>query len=253
MVLAFDWPTAAAWTSVLAGLLAAAVEVRAAAKAARVERVIALHRDLTAGEVGAARLRFSSYLFRVGAELGGGHVCYPPTLDELEAAMLVTPTGHLTFDIGHYPMDIMPAHEARPAADLYLVLWCFERIEAGVAGGALDDAMLAKLVAPHVVWWNHATCRITSRETRYLTSLRRLAIRLSTVELEEWAKKDFDFEFERTMRVLYHGVSDRATEASATEAPRLELVGEMNKTTPEVSEVGRQEAANGIDELPGSQ
>jgi hypothetical protein len=62
MLLALDWPSLAAWAGVASAIIAAGMQVRSATQASKIERVIALHRDLTSGEVSAARLRFGDWM-----------------------------------------------------------------------------------------------------------------------------------------------------------------------------------------------
>ena len=76
--------------------------------------------------------------------------------------------------------------------DLYAVLWCFERIEAGRAGHALDTRMLRELLASHAVWWDEMTSRRSADNTRHLSSLRSLVEAMQTPELRSWARTDFE-------------------------------------------------------------
>ena len=67
--------------TLVAFLIAAAVavwQVRHQRSLAAVERTIALHRDLTAGEIGLSRDRLSEYMWRFGAKRGIG-TCWQPT------------------------------------------------------------------------------------------------------------------------------------------------------------------------------
>lgn len=176
-------------TAIVAAI-AAIIQIRVGQKAVRVQRTIDLHRDLTTGEVGAARDRFTTLMWKRGEALASRNVCHVPTWLELLPDVL---GGGGRGELGEYRAEdkIAGAEGAEPMRDLYTVLWCFERIEAGRAGRALDRRLLAELIASHAVWWNELTRNLAPANTTHLSSLRSLARALSTAELERWAKTDF--------------------------------------------------------------
>lgn len=180
----------------VAGVVVAVWQVHGGQTAIKVQRVIDLHADLTTGEVGNARSRFTALMWKHGERQAGSNACHLPLWEEI----LPSPTtengkgglsGYLAFEA------IATSQDAEPLRDLYAVLWCFERIEAGRAGGALDKRMLIELVAPHAIWWNSLTEKISDKNTRHVQGLRRLAKELQgeqTVRkmgLQEWADRDF--------------------------------------------------------------
>lgn len=185
---------------VLVGLL----QLRAGQKALKVQRVIDLHRDLTAGEVGGARSRFTTLMWKYGERQAGQNSCHAPNWREIRPVVLgesETSRASRAPEAGAqgpgllsvYPVKdrIQGAEGAEPMRDLYAVLWCFERIEAGRDGGALDEEMLKMLIAPHAVWWNEVTAHLTEDDTRHLGSLRNLSKHVATGELRSWAQRDF--------------------------------------------------------------
>lgn len=183
MVLAVDWPQAATWAGVAVAVVVAGFEIRAVGMATKVQRAIDVHRDLTAGDVGAARLRLGAEMWRKGEAMSRRHLCYAPAYKEIYAP---------ESGFGRYESaDETELGDPRPGSDLYLLVWCFQRVEAGLRGHAFDEQMIQRLVAPHAIWWNELTRNISEDEVLHLRSLRYLASRLSTPELERWAKRDF--------------------------------------------------------------
>ena len=184
MLVAVNWPVVATWAGVGVAVLAAAFEVRAAATATQVQRVIDLHRDLTAGEVGAARLRLGAEMWRRGEGLTGNQECRAPSFEDFY------PSGKAW---GEYDFLGLPPDGGAPlpTADLYLVLWCFQRVEAGLRGHVLHEGMADRLFAAHAAWWDELTRNLSEDEILHLRSLRYLANRMCTPELREWAARDF--------------------------------------------------------------
>jgi len=174
----------------IAAVVVAFVRLRAGQHATKVQRAIDLHRDLTTGEVGEARDRFATLMWKHGERLAGRNQCHAPTWLELLPDVL---GGGDRGRLGEYRTEdkIPGAEGAEPMRDLYTVLWCFERIEAGRAGGALDSRMLDDLIAPHAVWWDEATQHLSVANTRHLSGLRSLAKHLETDDLRDWVGDDF--------------------------------------------------------------
>jgi hypothetical protein len=181
------------WTLLVAAIAVAIAlgQLWTGLKATKVQRVIELHRDLTTGEVGNARDRFTTLMWKHGERLAGRNVCHAPRWKEILTDVLGASGSR--GELGVYPREdhIATAKDAEPMRDLYSVLWCFERIEAGRAGRALDQGMLKQLVASHAVWWDELTRHLTSENTRHLESLRRLSAALEDAELRAWARNDF--------------------------------------------------------------
>lgn len=166
-------------------------------KAMRVQRVIDLHRDLTTGEVGEARDRFTSLMWKAGEETAGRNRCHRFRWEEIQSPVRTADGSVQRGRLGTYAdyPEIVQAIDAEPMRDLYAVLWCFERVEAGRQGKALDDAMLRRTIASHAVWWDELTKDLDADPrvtTRHLAALRSLAAALRTPELEAWAKHDFE-------------------------------------------------------------
>ncbi|MBK5222012.1 MAG: hypothetical protein JJE52_03870 [Acidimicrobiia bacterium] len=160
------------------------------------QRVIDLHRDLTSGEVGAARSRFTALMWKAGEKAEGENLCHRFTWSEIRSPVLTDKHVVERGVLGTYDRlpGIPDGEHAEPMRDLYSVLWCFERIEAGRLGHALDSEMLGQLVAHHAVWWNELTGNLGADNdlpTIHLGSLRSLAKALRTPKLEDWARDDF--------------------------------------------------------------
>jgi len=168
------------------------VALRREERARKVQRVIDLHRDLTTGEVGASRDRLTTLMWKHGEKVARRNQCHAPTWIEILPSS--TGSGGPTRGaLGSYPLvqPIPGTGEAEPMRDLYSVLWCFERVNAGRAGGALDPAMLQQLIASHAIWWDEMTRNLTEQNTRHIASLRSLASALNNADLRDWARRDF--------------------------------------------------------------
>lgn len=174
----------------IAAVVVALAQLWAGQHATKVQRAIDLHRDLTTGEVGEARDRFATLMWKHGERLAGRNRCHAPTWLELLPDVL---GGRDRGLLGEYRTEdkIPGADGAEPMRDLYTVLWCFERIEAGRAGRALDARMLDALIAPHAVWWDEATRHLAVANTRHLSGLRSLAKHLESDGLRRWVGDDF--------------------------------------------------------------
>ncbi len=160
---------------------------------ASVERTIALHRDLTTGEVGAARDRFTEYMWRVGA-FHRQRSCHQPTFFELLGPVYADPPSTtLTEWLHEYPVDIGGVSTATPLRDLYKVLWCFERVGAALDAGLLDKVLFRDLLAHHAFWWDSLCVRIEPDDTRHRFALRHLsdASEQQVPDLRTWVTIDF--------------------------------------------------------------
>lgn len=139
-------------------------------KATRVQRSIDLHRDLTTGEIGRAADRLSTMLWKEGERRFGRNRCYAPQWHELLTAVR---GGADAGELGTYLESdrLVDAATAEPLRDLYAILWCFERIEAGRAANALDRKMTKVLVGPHAAWWSVALRHVSESDTSHIASL----------------------------------------------------------------------------------
>jgi len=182
------------WTLLIAAVAAAVAlgQLWVGHHATKVQRVIDLHRDLTTGEVGGARDRFTTLMWKHGERNAGRNVCHSPQWAEILTSVLSETSSRGL--LGFYPPAdaIATAGDAEPMRDLYTVLWCFERIEAGRAGQALDNKMLRSLLASHAVWWDELTQHLTTDNTGHLAGLRSLATAMDSPPLRDWARRDFD-------------------------------------------------------------
>jgi hypothetical protein len=151
----------------------------------KVDRAIACHADLTTGEVGAARNRFSQLMFRVGEETLGPMRCWRPTwLSLLPRVQGFDDEANDSRCLGEYPADMLGAQGHLPLEDLRMVLWCFERIdEARRRESMLDERLLVSLIGYHVAWWNLLCARLEQGVSGHLYSLQQLAI---WVEEQGW-------------------------------------------------------------------
>lgn len=181
------------------GVAAALYQQHRQHHALRVERTIALHRDLTTGEVGAARERFTTAMWWAGRK--SGLLCHQPTWEELDDS---PPTpGALAV----YSAEVTGDPTERPLRDLYRVLYCFERIEKARSAGAIEDKLAWSLLGHHAVWWDCLATHITDDSTaelgtRHIESLRAFASWARTrngefdpvqpTGLTQWAESDFN-------------------------------------------------------------
>lgn len=181
------------WVGLLVAGVAAGIagwQVRESRRAVMVQRAIDAHRDLTTGDVGSARDRLTTLMWKYGERQSGTNRCHRPAWSELLADPL-DPLGPDRGVVGQYPDEVVGASAAEPMRDLYALLWCFERIEGGRQGGAIDEDMLQQLIGPHAVWWDELCRDLTPDNTLHVNSLRALARELETAELRQWARSDF--------------------------------------------------------------
>ncbi len=125
----------------------------------RVDRTLALHAELTTGDVGAARVRLARQLRDLGR--AGVHVNRPGLVAQ------VTWDELLTDRVNNYLLEVDRAH--KPYRDAGAVLRVFERADAANRAGALDSALFHQLICHHGYWW---------------------AIALRKREGEPWASRD---------------------------------------------------------------
>lgn len=172
------------------GLAVGLFQLWSGLKAIRVQRTIDLHRDLTTGEVGRAADRLSTLLWKEGERRFGRNRCYAPEWPELLTAVRGTGgAGRL----GEYIDSdrVVDFASSEPLRDLYALLWCFERIEAGRASRALDRVLLASLIEPHAAWWSCALQHVRPSDTTHVSALRRLTSSFSDASMSA-AERDFE-------------------------------------------------------------
>ncbi len=143
----------------------------------QVDRVLALHQAFTTGEVGAARTRFSSLMYRAGGVAFSPRKCWRPTWESL-----ISPSqGHteesaLSRFLGVYPEDMEHTQGYRPIDDIRQVLWCFDRInEARKRESSLDEQLLVSLMGHAAIWWRLLCGRLEAQESAQVYSLIQLA------------------------------------------------------------------------------
>lgn len=133
-----------------------------------------LHEQLTSGEIGAARDRFSSYMWSTGGEHQPGR-CWIPSWEQLLGVDFAR--GLDEADLSAYPEELRVQKDQTPLRDLYKILWCFERIHVSIARGLLDLELAAGMLGSHTVWWDALCRRIPARPetTSYREPLQLLA------------------------------------------------------------------------------
>ncbi len=181
MLATFGWSTATAVGTCLAGVAAlfavlyARKQIREAKRDRRVDRVLQLHAELTNGQVGKARDRFASYMWRVGAETTGERICWQPTLDDLRP--LPIPDCEKDLDgarqFGGYPSGLGAGAEDFPLRDLNKILWWFDHIFESLNRNLVDEKLLFSLVGHDAVWWRNL-CLLLD-DDRHTYSVERLA------------------------------------------------------------------------------
>ena len=194
-------PNAAQWTQAGAAVVAVGIallaagfarkQVLIATRAHEVERTLAAHRDLTTGEVGACRDRFSGFMWGYGTRDTGENSCWTPRFLELNPD---SKSEHdRSGELSEYPPWVLGSDGAEPLRDLYKILWCFERIETARRRRTLDDEMLSELVGEHAVWWDSLLRSITELDTRHRRSLAQLGpwALAKQPDLAEWCEDDF--------------------------------------------------------------
>ncbi|MFC6093048.1 hypothetical protein [Saccharothrix lopnurensis] len=107
----------------------------------RVDRALALHAELTTGDVQAARVRL---LLRLQAAREEGKV-RPVSLDRLRTD-------------GEFAAYADPA-QGRPIRDANVVLRHFDRVNAARVAGIVDLPFLHELIGVHALWWDRAITR----------------------------------------------------------------------------------------------
>ena len=192
----FELGTLPAWLALCvagASALFALLQLRANARARRVDRVIQMHESLTGGEVGAARDRFTTLMWRMGSsDARGARRPHQPTFEDLVAPPASGPdSGPGDHDVSRYPADLATSGSSLdPLQDLYKVLWCFERIDAARTHDTLDLKLLVNLIGFHAAWWDRLLEGIDDNASHHRRALRNLAsyCRAQRPDLDEWVE-----------------------------------------------------------------
>ena len=153
---------------VIVALTVAVLTLRADSRDRRVDRVLALHQELTTGEVQAARVALAGHLRR-----------QTPTGKAITVSL-----KQLGEDpkLSRYAKDNEHAsegHACTPLVDARLLLRFFERADAIRTSGAAYVPLYAELIAGHAFWWSRHL--IPSGDSRFdLTT--------ATHNIGEWLK-----------------------------------------------------------------
>jgi hypothetical protein len=103
-----------------------------------VDRVLALHAELTTGEVDRARRNLAEHLRNLGSD---AHVRVVSGRDLRSDSALKTYPGDRTYT---------------PLEDAVVVVRFFQRVRVAQVLGSLDDEMTVALIGEHAAWWNRA-------------------------------------------------------------------------------------------------
>jgi hypothetical protein len=143
----------------------------------QVDRALALHKEVTTGEIAAARNRFNELMYRAGEEAFGPRMCWRPTWESL-----IPPNPAVAQDLGSrrflgaYPKDMVSGEGHRPIHDLRLVLWSYDRInEARKRETSLDEDLLVSLLGHQVVFWSLQCGRLDTKSGAHVRALIELA------------------------------------------------------------------------------
>ena len=153
----------------------------------QVDRALALHKEITTGEIAEARNRFNELMYRAGEEAFGPRMCWRPNWESL-----IPPNPAVAQDLssrrflGAYPKDMVSGEGHRPIHDLRLVLWSYDRVnEARKREASLDEDLLVSLLGHQVVFWSIQCGRLDTKSGAHVQALMELA---SWMEAKEWRK-----------------------------------------------------------------
>lgn len=130
------WATGISAAAVVFSVLLAVFTLLRDSEHRQVDRTIAFHETLTEGEVQAARTRLVRHL-RIHASDGR-------VAQVSKGALDLAP---------HDKYANCDDPEIRPSADARLLLRFFERAAAANQEGALNAALVHRLICPHAYWW----------------------------------------------------------------------------------------------------
>ena len=178
--MSFNLGTIPAWAT---AAVAAVGAVRASCSCAltggktRVDRVIQLHQSLTGGEVGAARDRFTTFMWRVGApDDPTTRSPRRPTLDSLDFATRSPSTSNEEHgSLARYPDDLTDSDCIDPLPGPLQGALVLERIDAARSHNTLDKDLLLTLIGFHAAWWDRLLSRIGDGDSQHRRALADLA------------------------------------------------------------------------------
>jgi hypothetical protein len=131
----------------------------------RVGRTLDFHRSFTHGEINAARSHLLHHLRAIRNEETGSRLT---STQRHSGPVRRTTLSELRND--HRLSNYLESNECsclrNPIDDACSVLWYFERTEAALSRGLLEDDLLHKLLGRHIVWWDEAILRDSSESMR---------------------------------------------------------------------------------------
>jgi hypothetical protein len=131
----------------------------------RVSRTLEFHKSFTHGEITAARSHLLHHLRAVRREEKWARAASPHTHS---GPVRRTTLSELRNDyrLSTY-LELTECSCLRnPIDDACSVLWYFERTEAALSRGLLEDDLLHKLLGRHIVWWDEVIRRDSSESMR---------------------------------------------------------------------------------------
>jgi hypothetical protein len=147
------WATGLSTIAVVLALALAVVTLRTDVKDRQVDRTLALHAELTSGEINDARLRLADHLRKNGTRNPSDHrMPMRVSIEEL----------HSSRGIGTYG----PKIQSNPKDDLSKILRYFERVRLVRDARSADDPLFVELIGRHAGWWNCVLVRDSSRGSR---------------------------------------------------------------------------------------
>lgn len=140
------WASGLSAFAVALALGLAVVTLRTDVKDRQVDRTLALHAELTSGEINEARVRLVDHLRAHGQVDASGH--RRPA--RASVAELRGTTG-----LGVYNQGV----GSTPKSDLSQLLRFFERARLVREAGSIDEPLFVELIGRHAGWWNCALVR----------------------------------------------------------------------------------------------
>jgi hypothetical protein len=123
---------------VLVALVLAMITLDADRHDKRVDRVLALHQELVSGEIEGCRVRLIDHL----RKRGGGHRIVAVTRDDLQRDPRISSYDGTT--------EYTPFHDANT------ILRFFERANAAVKAGTVNEPLFHELIIRQALWWDAA-------------------------------------------------------------------------------------------------
>lgn len=172
--------------AVIAGLGFAWTQLRHADDTRKVDRVIELHRELTSGELAAARDRLATLIYWRSPRPNQAP-CRQLTLEKFRSAGRTKGSGTPAS-----PTDTCSTTSLRPIHCVYLIVWAYQRVLRSLEKGQLNEELLRDMLAGHVSWWALALEKVEVSELSAVQDLRDLAKKLDVGEVHKTRHlKDF--------------------------------------------------------------